>query len=164
MGDLVKSKKLAKMTETEILELITKQHLCRIAFTDNAYPYVSPFQYVVHNYTLYFHFTDYGKKMEFLKKDTPVCIEVENYTNDFGKFAFVILQGKLQGVDDPEERKSVIEKLSLEGKKNFSDSFLLAHGLTVGSKWSDLNIKASVIVKLHPIVTKKGLKSDNYDI
>jgi uncharacterized protein len=162
MGNLMQSKKLPNMNETEIQELISQQFLCRIAFTDNPYPYVSPFQYVTVEGTLYFHFTDYGKKIEFLKRDTPVCVEIEKYDKDLGKFAFVILQGKLQIVDDVQERVKVLEKFSYEGKKTFSEDFLLAHGLTHGSNWSDLIGSASVVVKLNHIVTKKGLKSHNY--
>ena len=159
----MKTYKLPKMNDEEILQLIRKQSLCRIAFSGDPYPYVSPFQYVVIYNQLYFHFTNYGKKIDFLKKDNPVCIEIERYSQDLSKFAFVILQGKLKLVDNPKERNSALDKFAEEGKKNFSENFLLAHGLELGSKWEDLTKKPLIIVKLDKVVKKTGLKSDNYE-
>jgi nitroimidazol reductase NimA-like FMN-containing flavoprotein (pyridoxamine 5'-phosphate oxidase superfamily) len=159
----MKAKKLPKMNEEEILQLIKKQSLCRIAFGGDPYPYVSPFQYVVIDNQLYFHFTNYGKKIDFLSKDNPVCVEIERYSQDLSKFAFVIIQGKLKVVDNLLERTTVLDKFAIEGKKNFSENFLIAHGLTPGSKWEDLTEKPLVIVKLDKVVKKTGLKSDNYE-
>jgi nitroimidazol reductase NimA-like FMN-containing flavoprotein (pyridoxamine 5'-phosphate oxidase superfamily) len=158
----MKAKKLPKMNENEIVQLISNQSLCRIAFGSDLYPYVAPFQYVVIKGILYFHFTDYGKKMNFLNHDKPVCVEIETYSHDLSNFAFVILQGKLKLVDDLLERSMALNKFAVEGKKNFSENFLIAHGLAVGSKWEDLIDEHAIIVKLEKVVKKKGLKSDNY--
>ena len=159
----MKTKKLPLMSEEEIRQLITKQSLCRIAFREDPYPYISPFQYVVIDDILYFHFTDYGKKIGFLRQDNPVCVEIEVYSPDFSKFAFVILQGNLKVVDDPSEASKALSKFVVEGKKNFSENFLQVHGFPLGSKWEDLTEKPSIIVKLHKVVKKTGLKSENYE-
>jgi nitroimidazol reductase NimA-like FMN-containing flavoprotein (pyridoxamine 5'-phosphate oxidase superfamily) len=158
----MKPKKLPKMNEEEIRQLIKRQSLCRIAFSENSYPYISPFQYVVIDDAMYFHFTDYGKKMSFLRKDNPVCVEIERYSPDFSKFAFVILQGNLKVVDDPSEATMALRMFVVEGKKNFSENFLQVHGFSAGSKWEDLTEKPSIIVKLYKVVKKTGLKSENY--
>jgi hypothetical protein len=50
------------MSEEEIDELLSEQTLCRIAFGGKNAPYIAPFQYVLIDGQLYFHFTDYGKK------------------------------------------------------------------------------------------------------
>ena len=69
------SVKLPKMDEIEIKDLLENKSLCRIAFIDEDYPYISPFQYVYYNNCLYFHFTDYGKKKEYsLKKWECMCL------------------------------------------------------------------------------------------
>jgi uncharacterized protein len=159
----MKSKKLPKMNEEEILQLIKKQSICRIAFRGDSYPYIAPFQYVVINDNLYFHFTDYGKKIDFLKHDNLVCVEIEMFSQDLNKFAFVILQGELTPVDNSLESNKVLDKFALEGKKNFSENFLQAHGFSLGSKWEDLTGKPLIIVKLDKVVKKTGLKSDNYE-
>ncbi len=159
----MKSNKLPKMDEQEIAQLINKQSLCRIAFQDDPYPYIAPFQYVSVNGNLYFHFTSYGKKLDFLGHDNSVCVEIEKCSEDLDKFAFVILRGKLKVVEDSQERNLVIERFVVEGKKNFSENFLQAHGFPIGSKWEDLTEKSLTIVKLDEVVEKTGLKSENYD-
>jgi nitroimidazol reductase NimA-like FMN-containing flavoprotein (pyridoxamine 5'-phosphate oxidase superfamily) len=73
-GVFVTILKLPKMTKQEMWNLIRKKRLCRIAFRGEDYPYIAPFQYVVFDKTLYFHFTDYGTKMKLIQKDRNVCV------------------------------------------------------------------------------------------
>ncbi len=151
---------MPKMKETEMDELISAQFLCRIAFKDDSVPYIAPFQYAWVNGHLYFHFTDYGKKMNFFKQETSVCVEIEQYTSNLSKYGFVALTGKLKLVENPEERKIAIEKMVEVGKKKISKNFLLAHGFPAGSDWSDFTSeKPILIIKLDEITDKMGLKS-----
>lgn len=69
--------KLPLMDSEEIQSLIQSQMLRRIAFRGQQYPYIAPFQYVYLNGALYFHFTDYGRKMKLLEVDDRVCVEIE---------------------------------------------------------------------------------------
>jgi len=66
-------------------------------------------------------------------------------------------------VDDPAEAANALRRFVVEGKKNFSENFLQVHGFPLGSKWEDLTEKPSIIVKLHKVVKKTGLKSENYE-
>jgi len=152
--------KLPKMTKFEIERLLREQILCRIAFKGDDYPYMAPFQYVPMDGSLYFHFTDYGKKMRLLEKDKRVCVEIENYRPDLSEYNFVVLRGKLKVVRDPQERAKVIEKLANEGKQRLSRNFLAAHGLKKEQGWSSLSLeKPLVIVKLDEVTETIGLKS-----
>ena len=126
---------MPKMKENEIEELIRAQFLCRIAFKGDLQPYIAPFQYAYVNGILYFHFTDYGKKMNFFKQETPVCVEIERYTSNLSEYGFVVLTGKLRLVENREERKLAIEKMAEVGKQKISKNFLLAHGFSMGSDW-----------------------------
>jgi nitroimidazol reductase NimA-like FMN-containing flavoprotein (pyridoxamine 5'-phosphate oxidase superfamily) len=151
---------MPKMKENEIEELIGEQFLCRIAFIGDLRPYIAPFQYVVVNGSLYFHFTDYGKKMSFFKQKTPVCVEIERYTSNLSEYGFVVLTGKLRLVEDHEERKMAIEKMADVGGKKLSANFLLAHGFSQGSDWTDFTAdKPILIIKLDDVTEKIGLKS-----
>jgi len=151
---------MPKMKENEIEELIGDQFLCRIAFIGDLQPYIAPFQYVVVNGSLYFHFTDYGKKMNFFKQKTPVCVEIERYTSNLSEYRFVVVTGKLRLVEDHDERKRAIEKMAEEGKKKLSANFLLAHGFSQGSEWTDFTAdKPILIMKLDNVTEKIGLKS-----
>jgi nitroimidazol reductase NimA-like FMN-containing flavoprotein (pyridoxamine 5'-phosphate oxidase superfamily) len=151
---------MPKMNENEIEELIREQFLCRIAFKGDLQPYIAPFQYAYVNGILYFHFTDYGKKMSFFKQETPVCVEIERYTPNLSEYGFVVLTGKLRLVEKREERKLAIEKMTEVGKQKISKNFLLAHGFSQGSDWNDFTAdKPILIIKLDEVTEKIGLKS-----
>jgi uncharacterized protein len=151
--------KMPKMNEEEIDQLISEQFLCRIAFKGD-YPYISPFQYVVHDRMLYFHFTDYGRKISFFKQETPVCVEIEQYTPNLSEYQFVVLTGKLVLVENSKERKMAIEKMAQEGKRRLSANFLIAHGFSKGSDWNAFTAeKPILILKLDKVTEKTGLKS-----
>jgi nitroimidazol reductase NimA-like FMN-containing flavoprotein (pyridoxamine 5'-phosphate oxidase superfamily) len=152
--------KMPKMKENEIEQLVREQFLCRIAFRGDTQPYIAPFQYVVVDGVLYFHFTDYGKKMSFFKQKTPVCVEIERYTPNLSEYEFVVLTGNLKVVENREERKKAIKKMAEVGKQILSPNFLVAHGFSQGSDWSALTAdKPILILRLDEVREKTGLKS-----
>ena len=134
--------------------------LCRIAFKGNEYPYMAPFQYVLMNGSIYFHFTDYGRKMRLLEKDKRVCVEIEEYKPDLSEYNFVVLRGTLKVVTDPQERAMVIRRMAEEGEQKLSPNFLAAHGFKKEEGWSSLTPeKPLIIVKLEDVSQEIGLKS-----
>jgi len=152
--------RLPKMEKHEIEKLIREQMLCRIAFKGDKYPYMAPFQYVSMNGFLYFHFTDYGKKMRLLERDKQVCVEIESYQKELSEYRFVVLRGTLKVVTDPQERAKVIKRMAEEGRKKLSTNFLAAHGFKKEEGWSSFTPeKPLVIVKLDEIAEEIGLKS-----
>ena len=152
--------KLPKMSKHEIEKLIQEQMLCRIAFKGNAYPYIAPFQYVFMDGFLYFHFTDYGKKMRLLGRDKRVCVEIEQYKPDLSEYSFVVLRGKLESVTDSQERAKAIKRMAEEGRQKLSPKFLAAHGFKKEEGWSSFASKKSVVIfKLVEIVEEVGLRS-----
>jgi nitroimidazol reductase NimA-like FMN-containing flavoprotein (pyridoxamine 5'-phosphate oxidase superfamily) len=152
--------KMPKMKENEIEQLVSEQFLCRIAFRGDLQPYIAPFQYVVVDGTLYFHFTDYGKKMSFFKQETPVCVKIERYTPNLSEYEFVVLTGNLKLVENREERKKAIKKMTEIGKQKLSTNFLVAHGFSQGSDWGVFTSdKPILIIKLDEVIEKTGLKS-----
>lgn len=152
--------KMLRMKENEIEQLVSEQFLCRIAFKGELQPYIAPFQYVAIDGTLYFHFTDYGKKMSFFKQETPVCVEIERYTPNLSEYQFIVLTGKLRLVEDREERKMAIRKMAEAGKQKLSPNFLVAHGFSQGSDWGAFSEeKPILIIKLGEVIEKTGLKS-----
>jgi nitroimidazol reductase NimA-like FMN-containing flavoprotein (pyridoxamine 5'-phosphate oxidase superfamily) len=152
--------KLPTMNKKEIDDAISKQLLCRIAFNGKDGPQIAPFQYVFMNNYLYFHFTNYGNKIGFLNEGKQVCVEIENYKPDFSEYSFINLYGTLKLVQDPEEKRKVIEKMAETGKAKISEHFLFAHGFDSKAGWSVLNENQEMlIVKLFELKTVKGLKS-----
>lgn len=152
--------KLPLMNEEEVNKLIKTQFICRIAFAGKEGPYIAPFQYVWINNQLYFHFTNYGNKIAFLKEQKQVCVEIEKFTPNLSEYAFIVLEGTLKLVEDKEERSKAIQKLSEIGKEKLSPNFLLAHGFNSNEGWSILNTEQPImIIKLDKVKSKKGLKS-----
>jgi hypothetical protein len=157
---MVRPFKLPSMSEKEIDELINQQFLCRIAFISKDGPYIAPFQYVVMDGSLYFHFTDYGSKIGFLKESNKVCVEIEKYTPNLDEYSFVILKGYLENVVDRQEKKRAIKKMAEFGKANLSNRFLYAHGFDSQDGWSVFDDEQEfLIIKLGKVDYKKGLKS-----
>jgi uncharacterized protein len=157
----LRPQKLPRMNETEVNQLLEEQILCRIAFCGKHAPYIALFQYAFVGGHLYFHFTKYGKKIELLEKDAPVCVEIEKYTQDLSEYRFVALTGKLRIVTEPLERARAIEKIvDVAKKKRLSENFLLAHGFPKEEGWAYLTPdKPMVVVKLENVTEKIGLKS-----
>jgi len=152
--------KLPRMEKGEVQKLIREQMLCRIAFKGNEYPYLAPFQYVSMGGSLYFHFTDYGKKMRLLEKDNRVCVEIEKYRPDLSEYKFVVLRGSLEIVTNPQERSQAIRRMAENGKRRLSENFLAAHGFQKEEGWASFTPeKPVVIVKLSGIREEIGLKS-----
>jgi nitroimidazol reductase NimA-like FMN-containing flavoprotein (pyridoxamine 5'-phosphate oxidase superfamily) len=151
--------KLPLMDSEEIQSLIQSQMLCRIAFRGQQYPYIAPFQYVYLNGALYFHFTDYGRKMKLLEVDDRVCVEIEQLQPDLSEYNFVSLRGTLSVVNDSIERSTVIDQMREMGQRYLSPNFLAAHGIAKENGWSAFtDEKPLVIVKLD-IQRKIGIKS-----
>ena len=153
--------KLPRMSKAEIDQLLSEQFLCRIAFGGKYSPYIAPFQYVFVGGALYFHFTDYGRKMGLLEEGNPVCVEVERYTPDLSEYGFVVLVGKLHIVTDPKEKANAITRMIEDAEvKGLSTNFLPAHGLPKEAGWASLESeKPLIIVKLVAVSEIVGLKS-----
>jgi hypothetical protein len=149
------------MSRKEIDRLIEEQFLCRIAFCSNKNPYIAPFQYVLINGELYFHFTKYGKKISLLEEGRSVSVEIEAYTQDLKKYSFVTVTGELRIVTNPEERALAIRKIvEAAQKRGLSENFLAAHGFSREKGWNYLTPdKPIIIVKLTNITDQIGLQS-----
>ena len=101
--------KIPTMSKEEYDALIKRQYVSRIAFSGAGHPYIAPFMYVFDGKYLYFLSTKYGRKMEYFRTDPKVSVEIEEYAKDLSTFTFVSLQGSLEEVKDPLQKKKVRE-------------------------------------------------------
>jgi len=151
--------KLPRMSSTEVETLLDNQFMCRIAFNGGEYPYLAPFRYVRIDGTLYFHFTDYGKKMRLIEQDDKACVQIESYSPDLSNYNFVSLRGRLVKVENPAEYSRAVELFAKTGERKISPKFLAAHGFNPDEGWGIFNGDDLVIIKLDDVVEKVGLKS-----
>lgn len=151
--------KLARLDRAAIDEMIERQATCRVAFNTGSHPYIAPFQHARIDGVVYLNFSAYGRKIDYLRADARVCLEIEENAEDMSEYAFAVLRGRLAMVEDPGERASALEALARRGKAGFSPAFTAAHGIHDG-KWDDLaGNPASIVVKLVDVVECMGLGS-----
>lgn len=151
--------KLPKMSEEEIREAINSNTLCRIAFIDDNFPYISPFQYVCIENLLYFHFTNYGKKKEILSKNPNVCISIENFKPDLSSYYFISMQGVLKIIKEKALKHKIMNEMLQIARENFSTNFLSAHGFKKKGGWDNFKIEDQIIYKFELVGKPIGLKS-----
>jgi len=121
--------KIPKMPKAEYDSLIKRQYVSRIAFGACEHPYIAPFMYVFDGKYLYFLSTKYGRKMEYFTSSPKVSVEIEEYAPDLSSFTFVSLQGFLEEVKDPLQKKKVREQfVGMIVKNRLSPRVLTALG------------------------------------
>jgi nitroimidazol reductase NimA-like FMN-containing flavoprotein (pyridoxamine 5'-phosphate oxidase superfamily) len=128
-GDSMDPIKIPKIPKAEYDALIRRQYIARIAFGACEHPYVAPFVYVFDGRYLYFLSTTYGRKMDYFERDPRVSVEIEEYAPDLSAFTFVSLQGTLEEVVDPGQRRAVRERfVDLIRDRGLSPRVLSAFG------------------------------------
>ena len=121
--------KIPKMPKVEYDALIKRQNVSRIAFCAGGAPYIAPFMYVFDGKYLYFLSTKYGRKIEYFNSNPNVSVEIEEYAPDLSSFTFVSLQGFLEEVHGPTQKKKVRELfVDMIRKKRLSLRVLSAFG------------------------------------
>ncbi|WP_342766107.1 pyridoxamine 5'-phosphate oxidase family protein [Methanobacterium petrolearium] len=120
--------KIPSMDKNEYDAFIRKRYLSKIAFKGD-YPYIAPFLYVFDGEFIYFLSTMYGKKVDLLKQNPQVAVEIEDYESDMSRYCFVTLQGQINEVNDEGEKLKVRKMFTKMIKdKNLSCNILAALG------------------------------------
>ncbi|HII83941.1 MAG TPA: pyridoxamine 5'-phosphate oxidase family protein [Methanobacterium subterraneum] len=120
--------KIPSMEKKEYDEFIGKQYVSRIAFKGD-YPYIAPFLYVFDGKFIYFLSTKYGKKVELIKSDPQVAVEIEKYSADMAQYRFVTLRGQIKEVTSEVEKIDVKERfVDMIREKDLSPNVLSALG------------------------------------
>ena len=110
--------------KSEIIEILDKCEVCRLAFSSNDVPYIVPmnygYDYRDEKLTLYFHGASEGKKHDVMNANPIVCFEMdcshkliedekaENYTMEYES---VIGLGKTEKCDNNAEKAHALTQL-----------------------------------------------------
>ncbi len=105
--------KIPQMIKDEYDDLIKDNVMSRISFMGDDYPKIKPFIYYFDGEFIYFLATKYGEKLEYIKNNPKVTVEIEEYEPDLSNYKFVTLSGRLKIVEDEEEKNRV--------RKGFAD-------------------------------------------
>jgi nitroimidazol reductase NimA-like FMN-containing flavoprotein (pyridoxamine 5'-phosphate oxidase superfamily) len=121
--------KIPSMGKEEYDELINQNHIGRIAFKGENYPYIAPFMYVFDGKFLYFLSTNYGRKIEEFKRNPHVSVEIEKYADDMSNYKFITLHGRIVEVKEDSKKKEIKEMfIKLIKDKKLSNKALAALG------------------------------------
>jgi len=151
--------KIPPMEKKEYDKFIGEQYVSRIAFKGD-YPYIAPFLYVFDGKFIYFLSTKYGKKVELIRSDPQVAVEIEKYNADLSQYRFVTLRGQIKEVTSEEEKMDVKGMfVELIKEKELSPNVLAALGhspqdppesILTGEKcyvWKLVNVKEIIALK-----------------
>ncbi|HID03925.1 MAG TPA: pyridoxamine 5'-phosphate oxidase family protein [Desulfobacterales bacterium] len=101
----------------EIIAIITKAKVCRLAMLDGNRPYIVPLSFGYHDNALYFHGSLKGKKIDLIQENPNICFEfdhlIETVESDKAcswsmKFQSIIGFGKAYLLDGTEEKRKAL--------------------------------------------------------
>jgi nitroimidazol reductase NimA-like FMN-containing flavoprotein (pyridoxamine 5'-phosphate oxidase superfamily) len=64
--------------EAEVVDLLSSETICRLAFAEGNVPYIVPVNYGYRDGALYIHSAPEGRKIAIIEKNDLVCFEVES--------------------------------------------------------------------------------------
>lgn len=105
-----------EMLAAEIEEFMHSQKVCRIACRGEEEVYVIPVMFAWHDESVFVYTTE-GKKVELMRKDPVVCVEVDEL-DACGGWRSVVVQGVYDELCDEAARQA----LSLIAARHRSDS------------------------------------------
>jgi hypothetical protein len=94
--------KIKEMSNQDCLDLLTRKRLGRLACAQGSQPYVVPIYYVYGEYCLY-SLTTIGKKIEWMRANPLVCLEVDDVVKDSPEWTSVIVSGRFEEMPDTPE-------------------------------------------------------------
>lgn len=110
--------------KNEILKILNKADVCRIAFAVNDIPYIVcmnyGFEWIDTHPVLYFHCANEGRKLDLMKSNSYVCFQldtdhqleyIEEKVYCTMHYSSIVGMGVLKKVEDEEERKKALDLL-----------------------------------------------------
>ena len=88
-----------QMSNQECLDLLALKRLGRLACAHGSQPYVVPIYYVYSDNFLY-SLTTVGKKIEWMRANPLVCLEVDDVAADSQEWSSVIVTGSFEEMPD----------------------------------------------------------------
>lgn len=117
----------------EIVHIMEKCDVCRLAFNTEDYPYILPLNFGMEieggKIVLYFHGADKGTKYELIEKDNRVCFEMdcshrlvtdEESGSCTMEYESVIGKGKIEVLPDEEKYRALSILMKHYHKEEFS--------------------------------------------
>lgn len=98
------------LSHDEAVGLLRDAPVAHVGMIDGDQPYVTPMSFVLEGENVYFR-TVAGRKLDAIRANPGICIEVSTYDEETGDWASVIVMGAAEEVQDEETKTSVVSKL-----------------------------------------------------
>lgn len=98
------------LTREEALEVLEGEPVAHLGVITGELPYVTPMSFVVDGDRVLFR-TMAGKKLDAIRSNPSVCIEVSRFDGQTGDWVSVIVKGSARLVDDPNTTQEIISRL-----------------------------------------------------
>jgi nitroimidazol reductase NimA-like FMN-containing flavoprotein (pyridoxamine 5'-phosphate oxidase superfamily) len=119
---------MESLTRDEALEILTGEYVAHLGVVSNGAPYVTPMSFVVDGDRILFR-TMAGRKLDAIKSNPTVCIEVSRYDEETGDWVSVIVEGDAHLLaDDATETRQAIVALIFDKYEKVIGSPLSAGG------------------------------------
>ena len=110
------------------MDLLTREPVAHLGMAIDGEPYVTPMSFVVDDDRILFR-TMAGRKLDGLRSNPKVCIEVSSYDDETGNWESVIVRGTAHFVDDPSTRQLTIAQLFSKYEKVMGSPLSAGGGL-----------------------------------
>ena len=145
-----------QLSDAETMEILKKgDHGTLSVQGDDGYPYATPINYIVVDGKVYLHSAPYGYKIECLQRSPKCCfsaiISAQIIPSKItAAFESVILTGNAVFVEDPAEKRTVLENFVTQKHPGYEE---------VGFQMIDKQIDKTAVIRLDPIsLTGKAYK------
>jgi nitroimidazol reductase NimA-like FMN-containing flavoprotein (pyridoxamine 5'-phosphate oxidase superfamily) len=99
-----------ELTREEALQVLEREYVAHLGVIADGAPYVTPMSYVLDQSRILFR-TMPGRKLEGIRSNPTVCIEVSRFDRETGDWVSVIVRGTARLVDDPDTRQDTVVRL-----------------------------------------------------
>ncbi len=107
---------MESLTREESYEILVSEPVAHLGVISNGAPYVTPMSFVVADDRVRFR-TMAGRKLDAIRTNPAVSIEVSRYDEETGAWVSVIVEGNARLVDDDESRQETIALLFAKYEK-----------------------------------------------
>jgi uncharacterized protein len=130
--------------EKEIQDILEKGLVCRLGLCDGQQPYIVPMNYGYRDGCLYFHCARDGRKIDILKSNDRVCIEVDVDTRIVpgdapcrwtAKYRSVIGFGRARIIEDETQKRAGL------------DAIMAHHGAS-GGEYDEKSLRLTCVIKV----------------
>lgn len=101
---------MEQLTRPEAMEFLESQPVAHLATVLDGVPYVTPMSFVLEQERILLR-TLPGKKIDAIKENPEVCVEVSAYDDKTGDWTSVIVHGEARLIDDPIAQQRLVNHL-----------------------------------------------------